>query len=259
MYTVVKWFGVAEKAKIICFKNGKPTGKKGHKLPFDEERPNEDGRLAASLSRTRSRIYELAACNNWQWFFTGTLNPEWNNVLDLAEFRRKLTQGIRDYRKKTGDSVQYLLIPERHKSGAWHVHGLFNGLAVEKLHKFTTDEHLPYRILERVKAHDDVYSWDWYSNRFGFTTLTPIRSAAACAAYVSKYVTKDLLSHNLDSNAHSFYATIGLKGAEVIAEGDLSPSAMPAHSFENDYIVSCFADRDEVGEIVAKMGQYEHS
>lgn len=253
MYTTVRLYGEAGRVKITCFKNGKPSGKKGLKLPFDEFPPDEEGRLASSVSRTRSRIYELAACNPWQWFFTGTLNPEWSDVFDLSGFRKKLSQSIRDYRKATGHNVKYLLIPERHKSGAWHIHGLFNGLPVESLKHFTLDDTLPHKIRERIFMHDDVYGWEWYSKRFGFTTLTPIRSAAACAAYVTKYVTKDLLSNNLDSNAHSFYASIGLKGSDIIAEGLLNSEALPDNRFENDYVVSCFIDKDQLQKIVAKM------
>ena len=256
MYTTVRLYGEAGRVKITCFKHGKPHGRNGLKLPFDDEGPpDEGGRLAASVSRTRSRIYELAACNPWEWFFTGTLNPEWSDVYDLSGFRKRLSQAIRDYRKATGNDVKYLLIPERHKSGAWHVHGLFHGLPVESLRHFTLDDTLPHKIRERIFMNDDVYGWEWYSKRFGFTSLTPIRSAAACAAYVTKYVTKDLLSNSLDSKAHSFYASIGLKGADVIAEGLLSPDALPKGRFENEHVYSCFVDVEQLGEIVAKMGR----
>ena len=240
---------------MTCFKHGKPTPERGIRLPFDDYPDNDDGRLAASVSRTKSRIYELAACNEWDWFFTGTLNPEWNDVFDLSAFRKKLTQGLRDFRKAHACEIKYLLIPEKHKSGAWHVHGLFGGLPVDMLHKFSLDETLPYGIRERIKTHDDVYGWDWYSKRFGHTTLTPIRSAAACSAYVTKYVTKDLLSHNLDRNAHSYYASIGLKGADTIAEGDLRLTDMPLDSYENEYVVSCYLDKEQLALIVPKMGQ----
>ena len=255
MYATVKWFGVAQRAKIVVFKAGKPS-RKGFHLPFDDDVENsvdECGRLAASISRTRSRIYELAACNEWDWFFTGTLNPEWCDVNNLRLFRARLSQSIRDFRKSSGCAVRYLLIPEQHKSGAWHMHGLFGGLPPEKLRKLTVQEHLPYKLLERIKAHDDLFSWDWYSSRFGFTTLTPMRNVAATAAYVTKYITKDLMSDKLDSNAHSYFASIGLKGADIIAEGDISECDIPASAFENDYVYMLYTDVDELNDIVAKM------
>ena len=38
---------------------------------------DNDEKLSASLSRTRAAIYELALCNEWEWFVTLTLNPEY--------------------------------------------------------------------------------------------------------------------------------------------------------------------------------------
>lgn len=255
MYASVKWYGVAQRAKITVFKSGKPS-RKGLRLPFDDdndESADVGGRLAASISRTKSRIYELAACNEWDWFFTGTLNPEWCDVNNLRLFRARLSQAIRDFRKSSGCAVRYLLIPEQHKSGAWHMHGLFGGLPPEMLRKLSADEHLPYRLLERIKAHDDVYTWDYYSKRFGYTTLTPMRNAAATAAYVTKYITKDLLSNTLDSKSHSYYASIGLKGAEIIAEGDISAADIPEKAYENDYVFMLYADMTELSDFVSKM------
>ncbi len=258
MYTVIKWYGAIGQGKVTCFKHGKPKGNRGIKLPFDEDVPqDEGGRLAASISRTRSRVYELAACNHWEWFFTGTLNPEWNDTSDLTTFRKKLTQGLRDFRKASGYDVKYLLIPERHKSGAWHIHGLFSGIPVEKLKHFTVDDILPYKLLSRIRDNNDVYGWEWYSKRFGFTTLTPLRDVAATAAYVTKYVTKDIVSQSLDSNAHSFYASTGLKGADVIAEGGLYDMSALGDVYENDYVLSKYIKPDDVSAIVAKMQQYE--
>ena len=81
-------------------------------------------KLVNNMSRTRSRIYELSICNNWEWYVTFTLDSSKYDRSNLKQFIKDLSQFIRDYRKKTNNQVKYLLIPEKHKDGSWHMHGL---------------------------------------------------------------------------------------------------------------------------------------
>lgn len=46
------------------------------------------GKLEASLSRTRAAIYELSLCNEWEWFVTLTLNPEYHDRKDMLNSER---------------------------------------------------------------------------------------------------------------------------------------------------------------------------
>lgn len=237
-YYKLIWYSDEIGGRLTCCKNGTPSppvailGQKSDK--------DEAERVAGSLSRTRNTVYEIAACNDFQWFFTGTLNPEWHDRNDLGEFRKKLSQAIRDFRKKTGESVYYLIVPERHKNGAWHVHGLIGGLSESYLHRFEPTERLPLRILNRVREHGDVYNWEYYSEKFGFTTLTPIRDKAAMTAYITKYITKDMTVNALESGAHLYYASIGLNRADVLFAGsggvEMKALASLVYDYENDYV-----------------------
>lgn len=232
-YYKLVWYSDEIGGRLTCCKFGTPSPP----VAIFGQKRDEAERVAASLSRTRNTVYEIAACNDFQWFFTGTLNPEWHDRNDLGEFRKKLSQAIRDFRKKTGDSVYYLLIPERHKSGAWHVHGLLGGLPVERLHRFEPNERLPLRILKRVREHEDVYNWEYYSKKFGFTTLTPIRDKAATTAYITKYITKEMTVDALESGAHLYYASIGLKRADVLFAGSgVAAFGSLDYDYENDYV-----------------------
>ncbi len=234
-YYKLIWFNDEMGGKLTCCKFGTPCPPVA--ILGQDRETNEDERLAASLSRTRSTVYEIAACNPFEWFFTGTLNPEWHDRNDLGSFRKKLSQSIRDFRKKTGLSVFYLIIPERHKNGAWHVHGLLGGLSVDHLYKFQPTDRLPIKLLKRVKEFGDVYNWEWYSRKFGFTTLTPIRDRAATTAYITKYITKQMTIEALDSGAHLYYASIGLKRADVIYAGEnVSGFDNVSFDYENDYV-----------------------
>ena len=57
---------------------------------------NED-KLAESISRTKGKIFELAFCNPWDWFFTATLNPKMYDRTDLKTFHQDLTAWLRSY------------------------------------------------------------------------------------------------------------------------------------------------------------------
>lgn len=197
-----------------------------------------EGRLSQSISRTKSRIYELAGCNPWQWFFTGTLNPEWHNSANLEGFRKKLSQYIRDCRKKYGTPCAFLLIPEQHKSGAWHVHGLLGGFPDFAFRSFSLSEKLPQNIRKRLAAGEDVRDWSGYSERFGFTTVSPIKSQERCTSYITKYVTKDCVKTAISNGGHMFYASQGLQGKTLAFEGKYLPLDLGKveYSFSNEYV-----------------------
>ena len=80
-------------------------------------------KIEESYLRSKTKIFELAFCNPWDWFFTGTINPNKQDRTDLDLFHKQLTQWIRDYNKKYSLSIKFLLVPEKHKDGkSWHIH-----------------------------------------------------------------------------------------------------------------------------------------
>lgn len=46
----------------------------------------------ASLSRARRMVFEKALCNEWDYFFTGTLDGSKHDRFDLQDFHRQLTE-----------------------------------------------------------------------------------------------------------------------------------------------------------------------
>lgn len=199
-------------------------------------------KLENSLSRTKSIIKELCLCNPWEWFVTLTLDPVKYNRFDLPKFIKDLSQMLRDYRKRSGNPLKYLLIPERHKDGCWHLHGLFLGLPVSELHVFTISEHLPYRLLNRLKSGVSVYTWEKYSSRFGFASIEPICNQEAVSSYIVKYITKDALRTISELNSHAFYASKGLKRSSIVFQ-DVLCREIENPDFSNKYCdVKWFSD-----------------
>jgi len=194
---------------------------------------NEE-KLAASLSRTRTAIYELALCNEWEWFVTLTLNPEYHDRKDLKSYKKRLSTWIKNYNRTHKTDIKYLLIPENHQDGSWHMHGLMMGIPEEHLHEFTEQEKLPIKILIEIKRGNKVYNWEAYSKKFGFMTITKIRHLESVSKYITKYITKDLAKTRIGLNDHLYYCSQGLKRAETIYQGQLTKEL--DEDYSNEYV-----------------------
>lgn len=211
-----------------------------------DKSPNEK-RLANNISRARSRIFELAYCNEFQYFCTFTQSSELrSDRFDLSAFIKDLGQLIRNINRTRENQIKYLLIPEPHLNsrnakdrGAWHMHGLLMGLTADDLREFTTKDKIPLKLKNRIKNGEKIYNWEQYSRKFGYFTCTPINSKEGCSKYLTKYITKDLSLSAIEKGHHLFYASQGLKGREVIEKNRLaSVDSCPVDNwdFENDYV-----------------------
>lgn len=187
-----------------------------------------DEKLVNNLCRTKHRIFELAFCNPWELFVTLTLDKTKYNRFDLPKFKKDLAQFIRDKRKKHGTDIRYMLIPERHKDGAWHLHGFFIGIPESELREFTIQERLPDKIRKRLAEGMRVFTWTSYERKFGFSDVELVQNHEAVSKYITKYVTKEMMRTITELNAHCFYASQGLKGREKVVQGFVNP-------FEPDY------------------------
>lgn len=233
-YANVKMYG-EDRYKLTSMHFYKVRGEDDPKLYTAKGEAGNETKLDNNISRTKQRIYELAFCNPWEWFITLTLDPNKYDRTDLPKFKKDFGQMIRDYRKKTSANIKYLLIPERHQDGSWHMHGFIYGLPLEELHKFTLDEHIPYRIRERIEQGVDVYTWKKYEQKFGYAVFEQICNHKAVSGYITKYVTKDTMRTITELNAHAFYASKGLNSAEVIHQGTLE-KAIDNPDFYGDYV-----------------------
>ena len=124
------------------------------------------------------------------------------------------------------EKIKYLLIPEQHKDGAWHMHGLLMGL--------TDDDLFP-----------NEHGWlDWgrYRRKFGFFSCSEIKDKSSCSKYITKYITKDFAGKNLAAFGHLFFASQGLKGKEVLPWDYLTRCPVEDFDFQNEYVGIKWAD-----------------
>lgn len=195
-------------------------------------------RERCNLSRTKAEIYDLARCNEWVYFFTGTIDPEKYNRENLQEFYKSFANYIKNLHRK-GVDIKYLFVPELHDDKkSWHLHGFLMGIPDNMLHQFKIGDKMGKKIAKRVKQGKKVFSWLEYQDKFGFNDLEFIESNIGASKYVTKYISKGLQSTILESNAHMYYCSLGLNRAKVIAQGDFYKNDFDniSFDFENDYI-----------------------
>lgn len=178
-------------------------------------------RFSSSFSRARSMIFEYAMCNEFEYFITLTLNKNKYDRYNLDKYIKNLGQSVRDWRKKYNTDIQYLLIPEQHQDGAWHLHGLINGIPSSSL--FIND--------------NGYLDWFDYKNKFGNCSLGRVKSIEKVSKYITKYIAKDL-GQGIKKNSKLYYVTRGLRTKEKVHQGSLP---LDVHSqidfdFENDYV-----------------------
>lgn len=187
----------------------------------------EKKRFRSNVIRARSTVFELALCNDFEWFCTFTFSEKFDRY-DLPSLVKSFTMFIRNYNRgrPDDDKIKYILVPEIHPtSGAWHLHGLLKGLK---------------EGVDLVRNEHGYLDWFAYRYRFGWFSCDKIRSKVACSRYVSKYMTKHYKDDKavLESCKHLFYASQGLKRRELVEFFEVEPD-LPFVSdleFENEFM-----------------------
>lgn len=145
----------------------------------DDAEIDRDRSLRVSADRSLNMVYKYARANVWEWFFTLTFNPEKVDSFNYEEVTEKLSKWLNNMRRACPE-MKYLVVPEKHKSGRYHFHGLFAN--VDEL-RFADSGH-------KDEAGHVIYNVSNYS--LGFSTATRVQDTARASSYLSKYITKDL-------------------------------------------------------------------
>lgn len=209
-YHSVIQFG-ANTYKVIQYYGALPYGAGGHKAPAE----HSDVKLSSSLSRTKRLILELALSNDWDYFITMTLDESKVDRFDLEGWRKKFNEFLKYRRKQYGLKCSYLLVPEQHQDGAWHVHGLVRGIPCQDLVSFAELDRKGYRSADGCRLPDklinsDYLNWLDYQRSFGFCSLGPLKCPEAASFYVTKYITKDLARCVSECGKHMYWASKNL-------------------------------------------------
>lgn len=196
----------------------------------DEIQNLDDENKDRSLRRTQSEIQDLIDCNEFDWFGTFTFDPKKIDRQNPEKVKKAMTSWLNHARRKSPD-LTYIVVPERHKDGAIHFHGLlgnFNGKMADSGSKWQNN------------AIFNVVDYP-----YGFTNFTKIRDKAKTANYCRKYITKDMPF--AESGKKRYWRSKNLKTPEKIYNKTLNQvfanyaqviDMTKSYHFENDFVES---------------------
>jgi hypothetical protein len=78
-----------------------------------------------SIRRAKERVKDYAKLNDFEYFFTWTLDPAKIDRYDPKEVAKKMQRFLKD--KVRHNNLRYIIVPELHKDGAIHAHGFVSG------------------------------------------------------------------------------------------------------------------------------------
>lgn len=132
--------------------------------------------MLRSMRRARAKLRRLALANDFQWFVTLTLSPEQVDRYDPAAIMKKVNRWLSNMVQRHG--LRYVLVPERHKDGAYHFHGFFAGEGLEAVPSGHSDS----------QGHPIFNLPQW---GYGFTAAIRLYGTYSQAVgYVTKYIGK---------------------------------------------------------------------
>ena len=129
-----------------------------------------------SVKRSKEKVFDIAMMNDFNWFVTWTLSPKKINRYSPDEVSKKVKQFLNDMVKRY--DLRYVLIPEHHKDGAIHMHGLMSG----NMKLVDSGKH--------TLSGKTIYNMSQW--KYGWSTVIPTYGETDhVARYITKYITKD--------------------------------------------------------------------
>ena len=165
-----------------------------------------------STKRTAKRIRQIAFNNPWNMFVTFTASSEKVDRYDFEKtstlLREQLAYLVKKCKRKNIE-VKYLVIPEMHKDGAYHFHGMLYVDDIDRFFQYECDT-----ILVNGKENKNI---KLFTKKVGFNDVQIIRNEMRATKYITKYISKSIEDansiRNLFIGAKLLYASYGLKGS----------------------------------------------
>lgn len=173
--------------------------------PYSSKTSANTDKLDNNLSRAKQTVKEYALCNPWDYWCTFTIDAQKYDRYNLDTFKKEFKEFLHNYNRRCPDEskVRYLLVPEQHKDGAWHLHGFIKGIKSEDIY---TNKH-------------GYLTWKQYEKKFGYISMDIIKDMDRAASYILKYMTKDPGKNVSELNKHMYYASNGLQKAVELYRG----------------------------------------
>lgn len=147
----------------------------------DVEKEKKQSNIDRSIRRSKQKIRAIANLNEWSYFITLTFDKmKVGDRHDYDKLKRITLEYFKNQSKKY--DIKYLLVPEPHKDGALHFHGL------------VYDPNNSMKLVDSGKKDDsgrNIYNFTSWLRYKGWNDVTMVESHVKCANYISKYVTKE--------------------------------------------------------------------
>lgn len=216
----------------------------------DKETQETTEKFASAMIRAKNTVREYALCNRWDYFLTITFAIDQWNRYDLQGRVKELMQYFQNLRKRgVFPNLRYVLVPEFHKDGAVHFHGLISGVPEEAI-----DELPPWAPVS-TRSHGNKHM-PLLTQRYGWCTLSPIVSNIGVGFYISKYITKSMASMAALKGVHTYYHSHGLNRALVVGY-QFAPNALldKCCKYKNSFYASGFCKFDYAAEICTELDE----
>lgn len=196
--------------KVVHFKSTAP--RVGGFIRNKEEGFRNEDKLPQALSRARRVCLELALCNDWKWFATFTIAKNNFDRKNLDGFYERFSEWLKYQKKKHQLKIPYLLVPEQHGDGSWHMHGFFNSdvdsFLVSFKDQYEAGANVPLKLVRK-----GYMNWPEYQKKFGFCSFGEIRNHDATAFYATKYISKSFQGDARRVGLKLYYCSQGLNRA----------------------------------------------
>lgn len=167
--------------------------------------------VISSVNRTKNQLYNYAMGNIWDWFITLTFNKEKINRYDYKACCKAVRKWLNNMRNRYAKDLKYLIVPEMHKDGAWHFHGVLSNCG-DMVFDMACNKHTGELLC--TKSGLQIYNFGNYN--WGFSTATRVNDNKKACNYITKYITKELAartkgirrfypSNNLDKPPRSYF------------------------------------------------------
>ena len=209
----------------------------------NEENDEENDYLQKSINRTKTRISDYVLCNNFTHFVTFTFDPK-NSKVKTEENRKDLlkmskllmtwinSEQINHFRRH-GQRFKYLIVPERHKNGAWHFHAIFEDYKNE-IEDFYSSKNKYLTVDEIRSKNKKPKNQRGFLPRYnlGRSEIAPIKDKTKMSNYIKKYITKDLINEKFKKR---YWCSKNLKTPEIIENIVESSTRIPKEYILKEY------------------------
>lgn len=183
--------------------------------PNEHEKNSDEKELEKSRAiwKIKTKIKDYVLCNDFDTFWTMTFK---NHRYDYEHAFEVLSKWLRKMRDKHG-KFRYIVIPEIHKDGAIHFHGVFGGFKG--------------LLVDSGVKHRNVTVFNCPEWEYGFTTITRMRNKEKCASYVTKYFTKQMQATIVKKGQKKYWLSKGLeKPVVTYSADDLGRNLQPVYT-----------------------------